>query len=255
MSAAEKEAMSEPPQGELGLSSSAPRTAMSSDTGQAPSARRHERRRAPRSGLGIGSSGRWATLEKRLAEERRRVAAEIHDLIMQDVSFALANARALAGEPGKQGAHAAAVVQAGERALAGARSIVRGLGERERRSVTELLEESVRLAARGVPLTLSSTVEPGVRPDGPTTDALVHIAREAVTNAVKHAGAGHISVSLTRDDEWRLRVSDDGCGFDQHAIARGFGLDSMAGQAGALGGWLRVSSADTGGTVIEVSLP
>ena len=102
------------------------------------------------------------------------------------------------------------------------------------------------------------------QPDRETRDTLVHIAREAVTNAVKHARAEAIEVVVAYDDEWRLRVSDDGRGFDASGTApdaapqcgelSGFGLASMRRQAEALRGNLGVRSG-RGGTVLEVSLP
>ncbi|MCL2769925.1 MAG: histidine kinase, partial [Solirubrobacterales bacterium] len=61
-----------------------------------------------------------------LAEERRRMAADVHDLIMQELSFALTNARALVDDP-KLAPQARAVVAAAERALGGARDVVANL--------------------------------------------------------------------------------------------------------------------------------
>src|ERR1700686_1847713 len=78
-----------------------------------------------------------AAVERRavrtLARERRRVAADVHDLVMQDLSLALANARTLAHEHAQTPranlvvTRADLVVTAGERALAGARVVVSGL--------------------------------------------------------------------------------------------------------------------------------
>ena len=69
--------------------------------------------------------GRLA-VEQALADERRRMAADVHDLIMQDLSLALATARTLADDPASA-SQASIVVAAGERALAGARDVVDGL--------------------------------------------------------------------------------------------------------------------------------
>lgn len=193
-----------------------------------------------------------------LATERRRIAAEIHDLVMQDLAFALATARGLADDPA-QALHASAVVAAGERALTGARDIVGALTARDRTPVVEAVRESVLTAARDVPLSFDARGVPaGDEPDRATLDTLVHIAREAVTNAVKHAAPTAIEVVLEHDDEWRLRVCDDGCGFDPAAVRMGFGLQSMAGQARALGGSLRVGAAPDApltGVSVEASLP
>lgn len=224
-------------------------------SGQEAGSRAHERRRTRQRGITRRPVDHSAGLEARLAQERERLAADVHDLIMQDVAFALARARAIAAEPELVARHAQEAVAAGERALAGARAILSGLAGSEQRPIVEALEESVRVAVRGVALSFESAVVEGLRADKETADALVHIAREAATNAVKHAAPEHVSVTLSHDDEWRLRVSDDGCGFAPGAVARGFGLESIATRARALGGSLSVDSAPGEGTVIEVSLP
>jgi DNA-binding NarL/FixJ family response regulator/signal transduction histidine kinase len=145
-----------------------------------------------------------------LARERHRMAADVHDLIMQDLSLALANARTLTDDPARA-AQVHTVVSAGERALAGARDVLSGLTEYSTQPIVEAVETSVRAAARHTPLTFDADNAPDLaQPDEPTRDALVHIAREAVTNAVKHARPGAIEVALEHDEEWRLTVRDDG---------------------------------------------
>jgi signal transduction histidine kinase len=210
----------------------------------------------------------WSLDERRapsaaLARERRRVAAEVHDLIMQDLCLALANARTLADDP-VRASSATAVVSAGERALAGARGVVSALTAENAEPIGPQLEEAVRAAARHTQLRFESRGTDGMAPDEPTRDALLHIAREAVTNAVKHAHAGEIEVSLECGDEWHLWIHDDGRGFDpatpdpardaQNNHAGGFGLVSMQSHAEELGGSLCVHSDDHG-TTIEASLP
>jgi signal transduction histidine kinase len=224
---------------------------VSSESGR----RRRERRR-----IGLHSIGRRAidgqlAVEARLAQERRRVAAELHDLVMQDVSFALARARTIAADPTLASRHADEAVAAGERALAGARAILESLAGQKRTPALELFETSVRAAARDIPLSLTLPGEPGSEPDQQTSDALVHIGREAVTNAVKHASPKRVDVVLAREDEWRLTVTDDGCGFAGDDVAAGFGLDSLRRSAELLGGSFAISTAPARGTRIEVSLP
>lgn len=201
------------------------------------------------------SERRSRVVEDALARERRRIAADVHDLVMQDLAFALATARVLADEP-VRAAQASAVVAAGERALAGARHVVGGLVAHDRTPVVEAVEAGVRTAVRNTPLRFDAAGVPaGAQPDRPTLDALVHIAREAVTNAVKHAAPTSVEVVLEREDEWRLLVRDDGRGFDALTAGGGFGLQSMRAHAVALGGSLRVSSSPEHGTAVEAMLP
>jgi len=190
-----------------------------------------------------------------LARERRRIAADVHDLIMQDLAFALGNARMLADDPA-QPPEATVVVAAGERALTAAREMVSCLMDGEDKPIAEALVSSVGMAARHVPLRCSTDGVPaGAEPDGPTLHTLVHVAREGVTNAVKHGAPSSIEVALEYAGEWRLRVHDDGHGFDSVAARSGFGLRSMSQQAEALGGALWVSSGSGLGTTIEAVLP
>jgi signal transduction histidine kinase len=193
--------------------------------------------------------------DDRLAQERRRIAADVHDLVMQDLSFALATTRTIAHDPSRAAEQAASAVAAAERALAGARAIIGELGDRELRSVVELVERGVREAARGAKLSFDSPVPASARADQVTSDALVHVAREAVTNAVKHAGAEHVSVSLSHADEWLLTIRDDGSGFDPRRAGAGFGLASMRRHAKALGGSMMLRSKLGKGTEIRLTLP
>jgi signal transduction histidine kinase len=197
-----------------------------------------------------------------LSREHRRMATDIHDLIMQDLSFALANARALGargdGEDPADATRASVVVSALERALAGARDVLDGLSEHDTKPIAQTIESSVRLAARYTPLQFDAArVPPSAQPDRPTREALVHIAREAVTNAVKHARPSAIEVVLEHSGRWRLTVRDDGRGFNEAPAAPaigGFGLASMHASADALGGAVRVGSS-RGGTTVEAVLP
>ena len=190
-----------------------------------------------------------------LAEDHRRTAADVHDLVMQELSMALAGARTLADDPALAPT-AGAVVRAGERALSGARDIVSGLSGRESALVAETVHAAVQTAVRGAQLSFDAGQVAGEsRADACTADALVHVGREAVTNAVKHGGAASIEVVLRHQDEWGLTVRDDGCGFTPGEKPRGFGLQSMRECAYALGGSLSVSSAPGAGTTVEVRLP
>lgn len=190
-----------------------------------------------------------------LARERRRVAAEVHDLVMQDLLVAVAIARTLLEDPALA-PEASSMVLAGERALAAARGIVGDLTARDLEPPAHAIEASVRAAARHAHLRFEAAGVPaGERTDAATCDALVHIGREAVTNGVRHGGARAIKVLLERQDEWRLSVRDDGRGFEPAAVRNGFGLSSMRRMAIDLGGSLHVRSAPGRGTTVEAVLP
>lgn len=97
-------------------------------------------------------------------------------------------------------------------------------------------------------------------------EVLFRIAQEAVHNAVKHARAAHLRLALSvAGGRARLRVSDDGRGFDPEAARRrrardglrsgGLGLLSMRERADAIGGRLRLDTAPGRGTTLVVTLP
>jgi signal transduction histidine kinase len=127
-----------------------------------------------------------------------------------------------------------------------------GLGSALRESLSRLTSDS------GTRLTLDVAGEP--RPLRPEVERnLLRVAHEAVTNALRHSGAENVSVTLHfTEDAVRLRVCDDGRGFDPETTRRGgehFGLLGMAERARALGGELRVESGADAGTEIDCHLP
>ncbi|MFF0463872.1 sensor histidine kinase [Streptomyces mexicanus] len=81
------------------------------------------------------------------------------------------------------------------------------------------------------------------------------IVAEAVTNAVKHARASRIDISLElTDDVLRLRVTDDGVGGVAEAPA-GSGLTGLADRVSAFDGTLSIESPHGAGTTIQVRIP
>jgi two-component system NarL family sensor kinase len=90
-------------------------------------------------------------------------------------------------------------------------------------------------------------------PDVVTT-VLYRIAREALTNSERHAGARRIDVTLARSKgRVVVTIADDGCGFDPDAMAshpqRGIGLRNMSERIEAIGGSLRIDSSGAGTSV------
>ncbi len=97
-----------------------------------------------------------------------------------------------------------------------------------------------------------------------TATHLYRIAQEAVNNALTHSNGDHIRISLRRvRADIVLTVTDNGIGFDPHAIrsigsprvSRGFGLEIMHYRAAMIGGALLVTQATGGGTGIECTVP
>ena len=89
-------------------------------------------------------------------------------------------------------------------------------------------------------------------------DAVFRIAQESLTNVMRHAGAGHASVTLARlDDGLHLTIHDDGRGFDP-ALTRqrkSFGLGGMEERVRGMGGLFRLTSAPDEGTTVIAEMP
>ncbi len=114
------------------------------------------------------------------------------------------------------------------------------------------IAELARPAAPGRPM-----VTVGLHGDEPTPldprcgTALVRIAREAVTNALIHAGARRVAVDISlRPDVLELSVVDDGNGFEPGAVPIGGGLDAMSRWARRVGGEVAFRSAEGVGTKV-----
>jgi two-component system sensor kinase FixL len=94
--------------------------------------------------------------------------------------------------------------------------------------------------------------------DDYTVDQLYHIAQEATLNAVNHARARRICISLERRGrEISLRVSDDGIGFDsgqEKSKSRGLGMYIMPYRAATIAGVLTISQPADGGTAVSCTL-
>jgi two-component system NarL family sensor kinase len=208
-------------------------------------------------------------------EERNRLAREIHDTLAQGlaaITLQLETADALAASRPERAKEAIS------RALVLARSNL----EEARRSVIDL--RAAPLQNRTLPEALLLLVqqareEYGVdvvaRCEGPDGEALYRlpvlsprleagvyrVAQEALTNALTHAEAQHVSLTLTvEDDTLSLFVQDDGRGFDPDEVKHGtkeghFGLIGMSERVKLLGGTLCISSEPGAGTCIEVSVP
>ncbi len=100
-------------------------------------------------------------------------------------------------------------------------------------------------------------VEPTAELRADVREAVVRIAREAVLNASRHGRATAIGVWLSSHGGLRLRIDDNGSGFevDRPGDGGSFGLRSMRERAERIGGTFHLVSAPGRGTQIEATLP
>ncbi|GIH59455.1 sensor histidine kinase [Microbispora siamensis] len=199
--------------------------------------------------------------ELAVAEERARMAAEMHDSIghhLTVIKMGLENAERFRER--RPEAAWAEVRQAKEltvEALADARRWVRALRPLalDGRVGSAALE---RLAASfdGTGITVSFEVRGEERRlEADTELVLYRVLQEGLTNALRHAKAEHVHGTLTfGDDQVALVVRDDGTGRDDRARG-GFGLTSLADRARALGGTLAGGNRPGGGFELRAELP
>lgn len=199
--------------------------------------------------------------QRGVARERTRIAAEIHDTLAADLAGVVAQLEALVAEAGPAGA----VTDRVERSLALARSALR----QARTSVTsmralepgdglaEALDRLVRQHAPTADARLRLVVDGEVSalPDT-TADALLRVAGEAVRNALRHADAGTVTVTLSfLGEAVCVDVVDDGRGFDPDAAHDGSGLAIMAERMDAVGGRLEIAAAPGRGATVTMLAP
>lgn len=197
------------------------------------------------------------------AEERDRIAREIHDTLAQDLTAIALHLEGALPHLERDPDRARARLQ---QALALTRT---GL-EEARRAVLDLrtappggrpLAEA--LAALGRGFTSESGILVGVRAQVGAAiplrveSELYQIAREALHNVRKHAGAHAVAIKLVADaTAIRLTIRDDGRGFDPKERRAGcHGLIGMRERAQRCGGRLRVTSRPGKGSTIGVTIP
>ena len=221
--------------------------------------------------------------------ERRRIAFDLHDGVttaLASMAFHLSAADLTVGELAHMGeADQASRVRDVERAraeLVAARELADMAYHQTRAAISGL--HSLVLDDLGLVAAFETLVQMGASDGGPAIDlavdpsaaideipdhkaaALYRIAQEALANALKHAGAERIVLSLRRvGDSIVFGCADDGAGFDavERRTARSgdvdgeqhFGLSSLAERCAMIEASLRVESMPGRGTTILVELP
>ncbi|MEU3192847.1 GAF domain-containing sensor histidine kinase [Streptomyces sp. NPDC006992] len=203
--------------------------------------------------------------ELTIAEERTRIGHELHDAVAQKLFSLRLTAQAAT----------ALVDRDPPRAKAELHEVARLSGEAAdelRAAVVELrpaaldedgLVATLRTQAQVLDRAHSAEVDfvcEGVRAlPAAQEEALLRVAQEALHNALRHADAGRVRVSLVRRGPSAvLTVTDDGKGFDPGAVrsaGRHLGLVSMRDRASGVGGTLTVRSEPGKGTAVALEVP
>jgi PAS domain S-box-containing protein len=195
-------------------------------------------------------------------EERAHLARELHDSVTQALfSMTLVSRSAemlLATDPEAARTHLTQLRELQREALAEMRALIFELrpGNLESDGLVRALKtHSAALQGRlGLPVVVESDLED--RLPLAAEEVLYRIAQEALHNVVKHAAARQVSVQVQRADGGvRLRVEDDGKGFDPTSVPDGhLGLAGMRARAERVGATFACQSKPGKGTSIEVAL-
>ncbi|WP_106401027.1 sensor histidine kinase [Actinocorallia populi] len=192
------------------------------------------------------------------ADERERIAREIHDTLAQGFASIIALAEAaregIAADPDRSSRQLLSIERTARDNLAEARALVGSAPAVAAGSVSLTLRRALDRFAEDTGLTVTADL-PDLDCDQPTRIALLRCTQESLANVRKHAAATTVSVVLTRhSDAVELEITDDGRGF-RTAEARGFGLDGMRRRLAELGGELTVTSSLGDGTRILAAIP
>ena len=200
-----------------------------------------------------------------VAEERVRIARELHDIVAHAISVivvqAQAGQRVLEGEQASAREALGSIETTGRQALVEMRRLL-GILRREDRELAlaprpslanlDVLAERVREAGLPVEVHVEGEVKP--LPAGVDLSAY-RIVQEALTNALKHAGPASAQVVVRyRPEEVELEISDDGRG-PGDGREGGHGLVGMRERAALVGGNVESGSEDGRGYTVRARLP
>jgi signal transduction histidine kinase len=197
-------------------------------------------------------------------EERKRLARELHDSVTQTLFSIGLTAEAatelVEADPARAREQLGHLQELTRAAMQEMRSLIFELrpAELEAEVLAAAVRKHVEVLRRLHEQEIDVRVEGDRRLPPDVERGLLRIAQEALGNALRHADASRVEVSLaTRDSRVWLQVVDDGTGFDvEEAAARSrrLGLTSMRERADALGGTLAIESGPGSGTTVAVEV-
>jgi signal transduction histidine kinase len=199
-------------------------------------------------------------------QERTRIAREMHDSLLQELSglaLELEGLAKLATLPASVREHIRELRRQARECAREAREFVWDL----RAPTLQEVDLSQTLRHAGEQITHGQSVNFHVTVHGHPRPApvklqqqLLRIVQEATRNAVRYSRAKEIAMEIVYLESGRIRVQmrDDGCGFDPEIASREsghWGLKTMRERAEQVGGELRILSAPGHGTSIEIVVP
>jgi signal transduction histidine kinase len=201
------------------------------------------------------------------AQERLRIARELHDIVAHKLSIVVVQAQAAqrVADPAQATRLIATIEETGRSALEEMRRLLGVLRPAPDEPDTappqpqpslatlDTVLDQVRAAGLPVTLTLSGDLVP--LPDALDLSAY-RIVQEALTNTLKHAGPAHARIHLHYgEDRLEIAVTDDGQGAPASVPGSGHGLTGMRERTTLLGGVLQAGPQPCGGFQVHATLP
>jgi signal transduction histidine kinase len=203
--------------------------------------------------------------ERAVAQERLRIAQELHDVVAHNVSLIVVQAQALGATVADDRVTAGtdAIAELGRQAMAEMHRTLRlmraagddATGRQPQPGLADLDGLLERSRAAGLPIDLAIEGRPRPLPQGVDLSAY-RILQEALTNVVKHAGRVPTTVTLGyRADALELTVTDSGPARPMTATPGGHGLVGMRERAALFGGTLTAAPRNGHGFQVQAVLP
>ena len=198
-------------------------------------------------------------------EGKIRLGNDLHDGIIQSLyasGLTIESARTLARtDPVEADRHLAQCLQNLNATIRDVRNYITGLAPESlrRAGFAEAIESHITelRAGRALRFDLKFDDDAVARLTPAQTTEALQVAREAISNSLRHGGASFVTVRLHQSDrEVGLLVQDNGVGFDPTRAGRGgHGLSNMQIRAGRVGATVRVESQPGNGTRVVLTLP
>jgi signal transduction histidine kinase len=197
-----------------------------------------------------------------MAEERRRIAREMHDVVAHSVSVMVIQAggarRIIGRDPDRAAVAAALIEKTGRAALVEMRRLLGllGTGEPDASRAPQPTLANLEQLVAGAPVPVELRVVGERRPLPAGLDlAAYRIVQEALTNVLKHAGGAATEVTVRwGEDELELTIADRGPG-PAAARSEGHGLVGMEERVRLYGGVLQTGPREGGGFEVRARLP
>jgi signal transduction histidine kinase len=205
--------------------------------------------------VGVWRAIRAAELGRAVAEERARVARDIHDGLAQYL-FAISTATSMLAGGARLDTVLPRLQEAATAAQQEARFAVLALSSAGgTASLNAALNRYVEFLTADGQLDVDLEIEPGVELGPDEQIEVFRIVQEGLANVRRHAGARTATVLIgARDGRRVIRIADDGHGLTEEAEGHGQGLANMKTRAAAIGGRFRLTSSPGAGTALEVVL-